>query len=896
VGRQEQPLDPTTGPVQAFAHELRLLRRVAGNPGYRTLARRAGYSASALSAAASGRVLPSLAVTLAYVGACRGDVGEWERRWERIAAEVEAMAPGPEPELAAAQPAVPRQLPLDAYGFTGRVAELAALDALLAANDERSSAVLVSGTGGVGKTALAVHWAHLVADRFPDGQLYVDLRGYDPDQPLEPAEVLAAFLRSLGVAGQDIPYDLAERAARYRTLVAGRRVLVLLDNAHSTDQVRLLLPGTPACFVLVTSRDSLAGLVARHGAQRIDIGLLRPAEAAALLHTLVGDRVDAEPAATQALAERCVHLPLALRLAAEIAAVRPSSTLDTLVAELADEHHRLDLLAAGADDRTAVRTVFSWSYHHLPPDAARAFRLLGLHPGADTDLYAFAALAGVDLAAGQLLVDTLTRAHLVEQSTAGRVRMHDLLRAYAAELAEQDPAADRNAALTGLLDYYLAAGADAVDTLFPGEKHRRPRIPRPAASLPSVADPAPARAWLDAERDNLVAAVAYTARHGWPEYTDLFVAALTYYLETGGHYTDTLVVTEHLLASAREHGNRRAEGDALLRLGTLSCRWGRYTEAAGHLRATLAIRRELGDVAGVGRTLNNLGNVHLILGDFAAAADCLHESAANQRAVGDRHGEAFALLNLGVLAEHRGRPGPALDHYRQAAATFRDIGDPRAEGRTQAALVNVLGKLGRYDEAAEAYRAALAFMREIGDRSDEISLQTSMGPVLHGQGRGDEALRMLEAALSQAHETGDRMSEVEVLDQLGRVYGRSGRHAEALDHFQRVLVLARRCDEPRKEVAALNGLGETLRATGQTGDARAHHSLALRKACDLDMADEQARALDGMAYTRLVSGQPERARELWEQALARYEEIGVPEAAEVRDRLAALDAARVGAR
>ncbi|OLB64060.1 MAG: hypothetical protein AUI10_12700 [Actinobacteria bacterium 13_2_20CM_2_72_6] len=330
MGRQEQPLDPTAGPLQGFAHELRELRRAAGNPGYRTLARRAGYSASALSAAASGRLLPSLAVALAYVGACDGDTGDWERRWTEVAADLENA--GPEQQK-------PRQLPPDTYGFTGRAAELAALDALLDAADREPSAVVISavaGTGGVGKTALAVHWAHRAAARFPDGQLYVDLRGYDPDRPLEPADVLAGFLRALGVPGDQVPYDAAERAARFRTLVAERRMLLVLDNAHSPDQVRLLLPGTPSCFVLVTSRDSLAGLVARHGARRLDLDLLAADEAVALLRTLVGARVDAEPAAAAALADRCARLPLALRLAAEIATARPRSALTELVAGLAE--------------------------------------------------------------------------------------------------------------------------------------------------------------------------------------------------------------------------------------------------------------------------------------------------------------------------------------------------------------------------------------------------------------------------------------------------------------------------------------------------------------------------------------------------------------------------------
>src|SRR5437763_636703 len=259
MGRTESPLDPTTGPLAAFAHELRELRHAAGSPSYRALARRAGYSAAALSAAASGASLPSLSVTLAYVGACGGPTDEWAERWCELDAKLAAERTPAGVPLPARVP--PRELPPDVFGFVGREGELARLDALL----DRGGPVIaaVSGTAGVGKTALAVHWAHRIASRYPDGQLYVDLRGYGPEPPTEPAEVLAAFLRALGVDALDVPYEPAERGALYRSLLAGRTMLVLLDNAHSADVVRPLLPGSPSCLVLVTSRDSLPGLVAR---------------------------------------------------------------------------------------------------------------------------------------------------------------------------------------------------------------------------------------------------------------------------------------------------------------------------------------------------------------------------------------------------------------------------------------------------------------------------------------------------------------------------------------------------------------------------------------------------------------------------------------------------------
>ncbi|HEU5107262.1 MAG TPA: BTAD domain-containing putative transcriptional regulator, partial [Micromonosporaceae bacterium] len=302
-------------------------------------------------------------------------------------------------------PVVPAQLPADVSAFTGRHAELAALDRLLTATADPDDAGVgtalvisaVSGSGGVGKTALAVRWAHRVRRSYPDGQLYVNLRGYDPQQPMSPGDALTRLLNALGVTGAEIPLDTDERAARYRTAIAGRRMLVLLDNAASAEQVRPLLPGTASAVVLVTSRDTLSGLVAAHGAQRLELDRLPLAEAVALLHRLLGERVDTEWEGATALAEACARLPLALRVAADLAATRPGTTLAGLVAELSDERRRLDLLDAGGDARAAVRAVFSWSYQHLAPDARRAFRLLGLQPGPDIDAHAAAALLGSGL-------------------------------------------------------------------------------------------------------------------------------------------------------------------------------------------------------------------------------------------------------------------------------------------------------------------------------------------------------------------------------------------------------------------------------------------------------------------------------------------------------------------
>ena len=425
----------------------------------------------------------------------------------RVQQQVLAGDPGldlpatPAAGILAGQPAlVPQELPADVSAFTGREVELAELDFLLPAAGQEpgatSGAVVISavaGTAGVGKTALAVRWAHRVAGQFPDGQLYVNLRGYDPGQPLAAGVARAGFLRALGVADADIPLAEAERAARFRSVAAGKRLLVVLDNAATVAQVRPLLPGGGPAMVVVTSRDSLAGLVARDGARRLDLDLLPQVEALALLAALIGARADADPAAAQALAGLCARLPLALRVAAELAVTRPEAPLADLVAELDGAGDRLAPLAADGDPHAAVASVFSWSYQHLTPEAARMFRLLGTHPAQHWDPHAAAALTDSGLAQARRLLGVLARVHLIQPASPGRHQMHDLLRAYAASQAGcHDSDQARHAALTRLFDYYLAASAAAVDCLSPANRNWRPDPPLVTTPVPKFSDPAAA--------------------------------------------------------------------------------------------------------------------------------------------------------------------------------------------------------------------------------------------------------------------------------------------------------------------------------------------------------------------------------------------------------------------
>jgi len=508
-----------------LVRELNLLRSRAAR-GTRSarisleeLASRVGEPKSTIHAYLTGkRLAPSqmLDRMVIALGTTPAEQREWAEAWYRVCAhrEVSHRTPVAEP----AHLIVPRQLPQAVEHFTGRLEALAELDRLLGGG---SGIAALVGPAGTGTTALAVHWAQARSDRFPDGQLYVDLRGFDPDPPLLPGQVLARFLRALGVPAAEVPRECAERAAHYRSLLAGRRMLVVLDNARDSEQVRELLPGTSSCAVLVTSRQRLTGLVARHGAHQIPVPPLPADEAVQLLQVLAGNRLDPEVAAE--LAAQCAGLPLALRLTGEL--LRDRLAPAELVAEFAVGASRLDLLAAGDDPRTAIRNVYGWSYQRLTAPAARAFRLIGRYPALELTAHTLAALLDSGPAEAQRLLGTLVDAHLMEQSRPGCYRMPELLRLYASELeADEGPAAVSRA-----VDYYLHTAAQAVDLLSVKRPLRRAE-PSPAGTAP-MPDPDTARRWLAAESGNLLAVARHVCQGDWPWQTVRLARTVAGYLE-----------------------------------------------------------------------------------------------------------------------------------------------------------------------------------------------------------------------------------------------------------------------------------------------------------------------------------------------------------------------------
>ncbi len=685
-----------------------------------------------------------------------------------------SVRPGPTATgTARSQPAdreAPGQLPGAVAHFVGRSAELAALHAALTQPSGQAIVIsAIAGTAGVGKTALAIHWAHQVAGRFPDGQLYVNLRGHDTSQPMRPADALARFLRALGVPGWDIPPDEDERAARFRSLLSGKRMLVVLDNAGSADQVRPLLPATPACTAVVTSRDALAGLVARDGATRLDLDLLPLEDAVGLLRVLIGARVDAEPDGAAELAGQCCRLPLALRVAAELAASKRGVPLAELTSELADLSKRLDLLAAGGDRSTAVRAVFSWSYQHLDADAARAFRLLGSHPGPDFDPYAAAALTGETAEQACQIIDALASAHLIHITSGGRYGLHDLLRAYARELSAACDDTERLQGLTRLFDYYLYTAAAAMDTLYPAERHRRPRIPPPASPCPAFTGVAAARNWLDTERATLTAVAASTATCGWPGHTTRLAETLFRYLEAGGHYPEIIAIHDHARRAACDIGDRTAEAEALRGLIVTDLRQGRYVQAADRLDRALEVYRETGNQAGEARALGNLGIAGMLQGRYERAVSYLKRALAVHQQIGDQAGEARQLMNLGLVELRLGIYRQASEHLDRALAMSRENGHRAIEAYALSNLGVVSLRLGDHQQASGHLVQALTICREIGNRDCEAYALSNLGVAESRQGNNQQASERLDQALTICRENGDRSSEAEALNSMGEI-------------------------------------------------------------------------------------------------------------------------------
>jgi len=656
-------------------------------------------------------------------------------------AALEAAAPAVRLRPAATPPPpVPAQLPPPVAAFAGRDAELARLDAILDGQEPNDAAgvtiSVITGTAGVGKTALAVHWAHRIAARFPGGQLYVDLRGFDPAGPaLDPGQALSGFFEAFAVPPERIPASLDDQVALYRSLLAGQRVLVVLDNARDAGQVRPLLPGSPGCLAIVTSRNHLAGLIAGHGAHPLGLDLLTPEGARELIARRVGAaRAGREPAAVDDIVAGCARLPLALTIAAARAATSPRFPLTVIAADLREAGHALDPFG-GDDVATDIRAVFSWSYCSLNPETARMFRLLGLHPGPDVTVHGAASLAGIAPDRARVLLAELTRGHLLSEHRPGRYTLHDLLRAYAAEQTrDRDDEDARLAAAGRLLDHWLhtaCAAAALLDPFFAPEP-AEPPLPGVVVGAPATAEEA--MRWFAAEHATLQASVSLAARSGLAGHAWRVAWALSTFLLRRGCWDYQARACRAALAAARRAGDVAGEAHALLLLALGEARSGRR-DAAPAFRESL-------------RLLDEAGGYH--------------------------RSQVTGHSSLIWIAEQQERYGDMLDHAVRALALSRAAGDPTLEIMSLNDVGYSHARLGNYGQAIVYCGQALAGSRAAGERNWESAAWDSLGYIHHRLGDHHRAITCYERSLDLCRELADRYNEAGTLDRLGDVHHSTG--------------------------------------------------------------------------------------------------------------------------
>jgi DNA-binding SARP family transcriptional activator/tetratricopeptide (TPR) repeat protein len=661
---------------------------------------------------------------------------------------------GPERVTQRELASVPRELPPSVPGFTGRSAELKALTGLFDRPGQQAPGTVVisaiGGTAGVGKTALAVHWAHQVAGQFPDGQLYVNLRGFAPSGvPATPAEAVRGFLDALRVPPKRIPSGADAQAGLYRSLLAGKRMLVVLDNARDEHQVRPLLPASPGSLVIVTSRNQLAGLAAADGARLLSLDVLPHDEAAQLLTARIGaGRADAEPGAADEIAALCTRLPLALAVAAARAAARPRFPLAALAAELRDLPGRLDALDTG-DPAASVRAVFSWSYQQLSPEAARMFRLLGLHPGPDISVPAAASLAAIDEPEARRLLRELARGCLITEHAPGRYAFHDLLRAYAASQArDTDSPPDRDAAIGRILDHYLHTAARAALLLRPTREPFALSPPRPGAAPGQPGDHRQALAWFAAEHQVLLAAVTFAAETGTDHAWQLPWAMREYLYRRGYPHQRVTIMTSALAAATRLDD---AHGQALSLRGLASAcaDTGDYDQARAHLERCLPLYQRLDN----------------------------------------RIGEAWAQQNLSKLAEAQGRYAGALAHNQQALRLLRAIGHEAGEAELLANAAWFHALLGDYQRARALCKQSLALITRLDGRDFEYYAWDTLGYIEHHLGNFAQAAAHFEFALGLCRDHGDRSAEAAILTLAGDARHAVGELPQARQAWQQALTI-----------------------------------------------------------------------------------------------------------
>ena len=660
----------------------------------------------------------------------------------------------------------PAQLPADLPTFTGREAELSQVSTMLSPDSGSPIAAIcaIDGMAGIGKTTFAIHWAHRAAKHFPDGQLYLNLHGFDSsDSATTPADALGALLHSLGVPSVQIPDGSETRAGLYRSVLAGKRVLIVLDNARDVEQVRPLLPGSPGCLVIATSRNLLAGLAMAEGARLLTLNLPSLPTARETLERRLGvDRVAAEPEAAEEIIQRCGRLPLALAIVAARAAARPTFTLASIVADLRRSQGRLDAFGT-AGVAADTRTVFSWSYHHLSPQAARLFRLLHLQPATDITAAACASLAGVPPGEAEALVAELASTALVTEHQPGRFTWHDLIRAYATELSERsDNGVNRREALARLLQHYLFSSYAAHVALEPYREPIAPTGPlRPGVTPEQFADDESAMSWFAAERQALEASVRLAAGsdYGFPAWQIALTLHQFYHWQ--GLFHDWVHTMEIALAAAERDADRPGEG----------------------------------------HTLRSLAGALFYLDRFDEAQQCLQRAQAIYTELGYTTELAYLHSGFGVVFTQQGKLRQAVEHHQKALELYQEAGLRRGEAKAIGDLGAAYCELGDDEEAVRYLEPGIALAQEADALSMEGRVRADLGVIHSRHGRGEEAVEQLEQALSLFRRVGHRAKEADTLLALGDALAMQGQDDAACDTWQQAYLMYLAFRQPQTEEA-----------------------------------------------------------------------------------------------
>ncbi|MEU7724247.1 BTAD domain-containing putative transcriptional regulator [Streptomyces sp. NPDC040724] len=725
-----------------------------------------------------------------------------------LPAPAEPAAEEPRTRAGAPAPAdAPCTLPYDLPDFTGRARELAELFDYV--QDEGRGAerysriVAIDGMGGMGKTTLAVRAAHRLAGGYPDGQLHIDLHGFTPGgKPVSPASALDSLLRTAGTPGDRIPEDLEGRTALWRSKLDGRRMLLLFDNAVDAAQIRPLLPASPGCLVLITSRGRLLDL---DGVEWVSIGMMEPEDSTSLMtETLGTTRVSAEPEASAELAELCGHLPLALRIATARLRNRPHWTVRYLVERLRDEKRRMDELSSG---ERSVAATLRLSYLAMDEEYRTAFRILSLYPCAGTDVHSAAALLGTAIRDAEDALEFLLDVHLVQQPDIGLYTFHDLVRSFAQSLRGPATAEDDAAAVERLLGYYLTTSDAACEVLFPGRERRPTGLPPYQGERPTFTLADQAVRWFDREQAGLLAAVSLAERSGHDRYAACLSRNVGFHLHTRGQL------------------------DEFWSVGRLA----------------VAAARRLDDPALLGISLANLGAACWKLGRFEEGLEVAREARDTAVRAGDRHTEAHSESTIGLLLSMLGRYGEALPLLERSLAMSRELDNPRAEAESLTTLSTLYERWGRYPEAAASARRAIEIGRDLGYRSNEIVALADLAFAQVGLGEYEDAHDTLKRARDLCDETRSPGDVALVLAVSAQVAHEWGDGVQARAFSGRALLLGRTSGAPIRLAKVENVLGRLHMTWGEHEEALALHAHALKIAAPMSFRAEEASALVGLA-------------------------------------------------